>query len=71
MKLINKRDLVKLLENDQSKNWKIAFLYAYQVKHINPKDPKTNYMYMGYDNEKQLILFKDKYTRQYHNLAIS
>ena len=70
MKQIGKRELIKLLEDDQFKNWESAFWYAYQVKHIDPKDPNTNYMYMGYDNERQLIFFKEKLTRHYHNLAI-
>jgi len=70
MKTISKRELIKLLKDDQYKNWEKAFLYAYQVKHIDQKDPNTNYMYMGYDNESQVIFFKEQLTRQYHNLSI-
>ena len=68
MKTISKRELIKLLKDDQYKNWEKAFLYAYQVKHIDQKDPNTNYMYMGYDNESQVIFFKEQLTRQIREL---
>ena len=67
MKTINKRELIKLLEEDELKNYNHAFDYAISIGHLDIKEGV--WMYMGFENNT--IFFKDKLTRAYNNLELA
>ena len=67
MKTINKRELIKLLEEDELNNYNHAFDYAISIGYLDINEGV--WMYMGFENNT--IFFKDKLTRNYNNLELA